>query len=344
MTALSELVGTNAPSGAGDPVASQIRSLDLPLDRGGMAWLGQLIEACAEQVRRNVERDRVERLETARAEMTQAEARREAHAPRTAAAEAAYVACPAGSWVLALIMTPFFVACVTLEFVLSWVTLPLLLGIDQLSPVGVLLGVGPTGALAVLKLVIARLFEEPYQAVRHQAGALRPRILAIALMTVFLLAVGVLNAYTIVLLADVREDVMLAARALADEPSSLEYTPVDSRTAIVAVSLAASIDGAIFFLVAWNEAVQWRRRRSRRAALDTAESHAAGLAADVAKATRDVAVYSELLAGVDDAAKAAADRRRAELYIVLHEETNRQVQARSGVDATNRRLRALAAS
>ena len=118
---------------------------------------------------------------------------------------------------------------------------------------------------------------------------------------------------------------------------------LDSQAAIVAVSVAASVSGALLFLVAWNEGHHWRLRRVAAKALARAQARAGELAVQLAEAEKEVAVSVEQLKQVEAIATAAADRRRAELALLLEQEAARQIQGRSSVEATTRRLRAVAA-
>jgi hypothetical protein len=318
-----------------------LRSQDYPLSDRGRAHAEAFIEADVAMVQHAVQRRKREERGQAQAAVTDVQAQRTAHAPRVTAAEALYAASPTGSWILAVLFTPFFLACLGMEFILSWVTLPLLFGVARTSALGIMLGLGPTSAVAVLKVVIARLVEEPYQQLRGAMATSRlHRVAIVTVMVLFAVALGVFNVYTLVVQADVREAVAKAERILRTSPD--DYVPIDSHDAVVAVSVAAAVDGAIFFLLAWNEAQLWRRRRTARAQLDRARARAQALEATVAQAEATLAV--RLQEDIDDVALVAGNRRRAELQIACEQEESRQRQGRSMQAAVDRQLHLVEAS
>jgi hypothetical protein len=334
---VTELVVTDGASSELRQVEDVLRAQEYPLSERARAHVDALIEAVVAMVQHAVQRRKREERAQAQATLTQAQAEQAAHASQVAAAEAQHAGSPSGSWVLAAILTPFFLACLGMEFILSWVTLPLLFGVARYSTLGVMLGIGPTSAVAVLKVVIARLVEEPYQQLRASLGASRMhRRGVITVMVLFAIAVGAFNVYTLVLQADVREAVAKAARTMRTGPSSASSTSVDSHDAVVAVSVAAAVDGAIFFLLAWNEGQLWRRRRTARHHLQRARSRARVLDGAVAQAEATLTV--RLQEDLDEAARVAGNRRRAELQIACDEEESRQRQARSMTGTVNRQL------
>jgi len=68
-----------------------------------------------------------------------------------------------GSWLKILTWTPCAAACFAAEFVLSWNGLCFVLNVEKWTVLGVLLGLAPPSGLAVQEVVIARLFEDPWQ-------------------------------------------------------------------------------------------------------------------------------------------------------------------------------------
>ncbi|MGE0705707.1 MAG: hypothetical protein AB7P22_17430, partial [Vicinamibacterales bacterium] len=114
------------------------------------------------------------------------------------------------------------------------------------------------------------------------------------------------------------------------------YVPIDSHDAVVAVSVVAAVDGANFFLLAWNEGQLWRRRRTARRQLDVARAHSQALEGAVAQAVATLAVRQQ--EDVDAAALVAGARRRAELQLACDQEESRQRQVRSPKEVVDREL------
>lgn len=173
---------------------------------------------------------------------------------------------PAPVWAKALISTFCALACFGAEFVLTWHALTFVLNVERYSVLGVLLGLAPPCALAVLELVIARLFESPWRSLRSAANLPRWRkALAVAAMVLLLAGLAWGNIHTVLLLAAAREEAAKAQHnALLDEGE--ETIAVDRAVinrAILAVSVCVTLDGALFLLLALDE---WRALRNRRQA------------------------------------------------------------------------------
>jgi hypothetical protein len=315
-----------------------IRTQDFPLNADGRAAMDELIDSGAVMMEHAVIRSKREGLERAKAVSKQAESQRAAQVPRVTEAEAAQARTPSGSLACALVMTPFALSCMAMEFVISWTALSWLFGIDRYSLLGIMVGVGPTAALAVLKIVVARLVEQPYQDLREgMLTSSRSRALAGIAMAVFLLGVAGLNVYTVLMQALVREEVMLIVREAIENDDVTTSKPAHSEAAVVATSLAVSINGAILFVIAWNEAFNWRRRRSARR---SAEAERAALKTMDAEAAMAEAVVNTLAQeDVASTARVAGDRRRAELRLLSLSEASKQAQRRTGVESVQRRLR-----
>jgi len=227
-----------------------------------------------------------------------------------------------------------------MEFVISWIALSQLFGVRPDSLLGVMLGVGPTAALAVLKVVIARLFEDGYQnLLRGLVQSPKSRFIVRTCMAAFLVVVAALNIYTIVVQAKVREEVSVAAAALLRNDDVTDFKPVESEAAVMATSLAVSINGAVLFVIMWNEFGCWSRRRAARKALAADRAAMQELNADLTRAEADVAAREK--EDIVAAAHVAAERRRQELRILLRREESQQAQSRSALETVTHGLRAL---
>jgi hypothetical protein len=314
-----------------------IREQNFPMTPETRAAMNDLIAAETPMVAHAVLRAKREGLERARTTCQQLQSQVAAHEPRVAETEAARSKALPGSLGCAILMTPFAAACLAMEFVISWSAFCWLFGVEPRSPLGVMLGVGPTAALAVLKVVFARLFEQPYQDLRN--GVLHSpasRVVAGATMVLILATVGLFNLYTVIVQARLREDVAIAVRNVLEDDDSVVYEPVDSEEAVVATSLAVSINGAILFVIAWNEAFNWRRRRSATRAAEAERATLRELQTAVASATAELSMLSQ--EDIERSAKEAGERWRAELLLMCHSESARQVQQRTPLQAVKRNL------
>ncbi len=319
-----------------------LRSLEYPLNGEARALARDLVESVAEMVAQAVTRFKQEGLEQARATLVRVRAERAAMLERATASEAAWARSVPGSLGCALLMAPFALSCLAMEFVISWTALSWLFGVSRDSLLGVMLGVGPTAALAVLKVIFARLFEQPYQALRDSSHrSPLARLITQTAMGVFLVAVASFNLYTTTVQAKVREKVLTVARVMLENNDVTTFEPVQSEAAVVATSLAVSLNGAILLVIAWNEAHNWRRCRSAKKAARADQDRVRDLETVVAKATADASARTH--EDVGSAAKVAGDRRRAELLLLLHGEESRQAQARTAVQSVTRRLRMVTA-
>src|SRR5262245_15648436 len=250
MKAVAEIVlaGETRP----DDDESFLKSLVYPLDSETRAAVNAWLQATSELLAQAVMRTKREALEAAQATWKHVQWRKAAHAPRVAEAEANFHRTAPGSFMCGLVMTPFVVSCMGMEFVISWIALSTLFGVDPATELGVMLGVGPTAALAVLKVVVARLFEDAYQdLLRGLVQSPKSRFIVRTCMVAFLIAVAALNVYTIVVQAKVREAVSKQAGELLKNDDVTDFAPVQSEAAVVATSLAVSINGAILFVIMW---------------------------------------------------------------------------------------------
>jgi hypothetical protein len=318
-------------------VEALIREQDFPLTADARAAMNDLIAAETPMVAHAVLRAKREGREHARTKWQHLRSQIAAQEPRVVDTEAALSRAVPGSLGCAMLFTPFAAACAAMEFVISWSAFCWLFGVEPHSPLGIMLGVGPTAALAVLKVVFARLFEQYYQDLRN--GLLRSwvsRSVAATAMILILAAVGLFNLYTVVMQARVREDVATAVRKALENDDSASYQPVDSGEAVVATSLAVSINGAILFVIAWNEAFNWRRRRSATHAAGAARAALQELQTKAADAEAELETLSQ--EDIERSAREAGERWRAELLLMCLGESSRQVQRRTAVQAVKRSL------
>jgi hypothetical protein len=166
-----------------------------------------------------------------------------------------------GRWSKATLFDLSAFACFIAEFAFTFVTLPFLLNVAPGSFLGVMLAAAPTTAMIVLDVVIARLFENPWQAIQEMKSTSRlRRVLFIGLMAGWLTVLAVANLYVVVLLADAREEASLIYQRLTDPEAEITnengYDRQIVKKAILAVSVLVTLDGALLLLLGLNETRQ----------------------------------------------------------------------------------------
>jgi len=158
-----------------------------------------------------------------------------------------------------------FILCVVVsfaaEFTLTFVSLPFILDIDRWSFLGIMVSLAPPTALIVLKIVIARLLEEPWQKIQSPDQPRVKRVIIVSLMTIFLTALAFLNLFTVMKLQAAREEAMKAKAAI--RKAEVEKVNVNQQVlnnAVLYVSLAVTLGGAVFFLFGFFEFQRAARR------------------------------------------------------------------------------------
>ena len=190
---------------------------------------------------------------------------------------------PDPGWVRTLICAFCALACFAAEFALTWQALTFVLNVPKYSALGILLGLAPPSALAVLEVVFLRTIERPWQRLRTASGlSTWRRVAAAATMLLFLVSLGWGNLYTVLLLAEAREEAANAQYNLTreDNEEPVEVNRDVIHRAILAVSVCVTLDGAVFLLLAFEEGDAFRdRRRSRRLSKTARAGHDAAVSA-----------------------------------------------------------------
>ena len=250
-----------------------------------------------------------------------------------------------GSWVKAVIWTICGTACFAAEFVLTWTALCFVLNVERFSILGVLLGLAPPSGLAVLEVVLARLFEEPWQRVRAAAASPRGLLVHIT-MGVLLMALAAGNGLTILHLAKAREEAGKATRALADThstaPVQIDQEAIDR--AVLSVSLLVSIDGALFLLLSLAEGARLRTRIRIDREVKRSRNEFLRVEGELASAQSATGRARESWKTVDEKARLCADRYRTQCIYRMAEKTAASQMSRPIEELVDRslRLRALA--
>jgi len=218
-------------------------------------------------------------------------------------------------------------ACFAAEFVLSWNALCFVLNVEKCTVLGVLLGLAPPSGLAVLEVVIARLFEDPWQELRASAQSTRRTAVRLS-MALLLLALAAGNGITIWHLAKAREvaaqleavlDRSLTPDETEKEMANIDRTAIDR--AVLWVSLLVSIDGAIFLLLSLGAGKEIHNRRIADRDLARARSEHARLETEAARTSAQADAVHESWKAITEKAEGDAERYRAFcLYLLAQRE------------------------
>jgi hypothetical protein len=180
-----------------------------------------------------------------------------------------------GSLFLVALLLPCLVACLVAEYSLTLNTLPYILDIRKDSFEAMMLSLITVAAVASLKIVLGLLIWDRWLTARSHTS-LWVRIAGWVLLVAFLLPVGAMATYTVYVIAPAREEVVKARRNL-ELPPDVRPEPVDwekINRAVLWVSVAAAVNGALFALVIFKElntgywrtlgllgCLRWRRRK-----------------------------------------------------------------------------------
>jgi len=153
--------------------------------------------------------------------------------------------------------------CASAEFALTWETLPFILNVAKRTFLGVMLGAAPAAGVAVLEVGIAAVLAACSRVMLQQMDSSRLR--KCAAWGLLALSIGLLiggNVYTVRILADAREEVAKVRRNLErqDGEAEAEVNQGVIKEAIVAVSVAVTIDGAIFLMLLMEDFKRLDRR------------------------------------------------------------------------------------
>lgn len=305
-----------------------IRAIGFPQGADVLVHLRHMVDGQSDEVAGACRRALYKELTEASATEAEAERRRRECRERHTSVESdlrRQTAQPEGSWAKAVICAISVGACFAAEFVLTWHALTFMLNVDKWSPLGVLLGLAPPCALAVLELVLSRLLEEPWRRLRAlpQPPAWRARVTQ-GLMAVFLVALAWGNIRTVLLLAQAREEAAKTQYALLhDNAASVEPDREVIRLAVVAVSVCVTVDGALFLLLCLVEsrAIVCRLRTRREATRLSARLEV--LESQAAQASAAVEIHRKNWQGGEETARLVAARFRSQCLFELEEALSR---------------------
>jgi hypothetical protein len=306
-----------------DSAASLIQSAQYPLTEDLHAALVKTLDVECGQLDQSVRNQEFARVLAS--ESTEELARNRVAEARKEVAEAEQAAKThgaRGSWVKVAIWTLCGTACFAAEFVLTWTALCFVLNVERFSVLGVLLGLAPPSGLAVLEVVLARLFEEPWQ--RMRAATASPRGLLVRItMGILLVVLAAGNGLTILHLAKAREEAGKATRALADThdntPAQIDQEAIDR--AVLSVSLLVTIDGALFLLLSLAEGARLRSRIRIDREVRRSRNEFLRLEGELAGAQSATGSARESWKTVDEKARLCAERYRTHCLYRMNEKT-----------------------
>jgi hypothetical protein len=308
--------------------ANLVSSLKFTLRPEARESMLAILDAECGQLRRAVTNREYSMMRTAEVDAELAAARLEAsRAALEQAKTAADAADRRGNWLKIVIWALCASACFAAEFVLSWNALCFVLNVEKWTVLGVLLGLAPPSGLAILEVVIARLFEDPWQELRASAASVRRTVARVA-MAVLLVTLAAGNGITIWHLAKAREVAVqlesvlnrnLTSDATEKELAKLDRTAIDQ--AVLWVSLLVSIDGAIFLLLSLGAGKEIHNRRIADRELAKARSEHARLETEAARTSSEADAVHESWKTIAEKAEGDAERYRAYcLYLLARQE------------------------
>lgn len=268
-----------------------IEAIDQPLTPVALDHIHEAIEVEGRQVSQAFRAKKHEELAQAEAAETESSTKVEENRERLNKAEAELQQTKRGSFYLAAIFILCTVVSFAAEFTLTFVSLPYILEINRWSFLGIMVSLAPPTALVVLKIVIARLLEEPWQEIQSPDQPRVKRAIVVSLMASFLIALAWLNLLTVMKLQAAREEAMIAKAAI--EKAEIANVVVNRQVinqAVLYVSLAVTLGGAVFFLFGFFEFQRAARRAGVKTRVDQSREQQEHLEEELSKAQAQVRI------------------------------------------------------
>jgi hypothetical protein len=224
-----------------------------------------------------------------------------------------------GCFAVGLVSLICFVACFTAEYVFNAAVLPWLVNVEAGTLLGIALSMAPATAPVILDRVIVTFFgiDDGWEMIK---GALSPanRIARHTVRLVFMVAIGVLNLYAIRLLAEARGIAMfLHMQETVTDITILQQSMLDM--ALLMVSIAVTVDGAMFYLFGLHEMRTSRQLAQAKQQLTELENREGSLGASRSVAKADLATARRHWEDIADLEKIVADAYVAEGMVLLEE-------------------------
>lgn len=238
------------------------------------------------------------------------------------------------SLLLAAILSACALIAVGSEFALTSATLPFILSIPRWSVLGVMVSLAPPAALAILKIVIARLFEDPWNRIQSPGASAASRAAITALMVAFLVAVAWLNLHTIMRLQSAREEALAAKSILerTEDAAGLSVNQPVINAAVLAVSVAVTVDGALFFLFGFYEFQRYGKRKKASAKVAALRSQQETLRGRRFEAAARVRVATHACEASESEAELIAARFKQERLFQLEQTLVRLLSSRTALE------------
>jgi hypothetical protein len=324
-----------------------IRSATWPLSQEAKQCFSATVEAEAHEYGLVTIRESVQSLVKAEADEAESKAEFDDASEHLADAENKLQQTKPASWIKAAIFDLSALTCFTAEFAFTFVTLPFLLNIAPTSFLGVMVAAAPTTAMIMLDVVIARLFEDPWQAVQEIASKSRLRkALLMGLMAGWLTALGAGNLYVVMLLADARQDASLIYQRLTDPETEITTEAGDDseivKKAILTVSVMVTLDGAMLLLLGLNETRRCRQFTKARTTMVSLRVKRQALLQRWLHSEAHVKVCEHNYENVQERAKLAKMQYRGHRHYQLEQTLNALMRARKASELVDDILRCTA--
>ncbi|MEK7752165.1 MAG: hypothetical protein AAB654_09640 [Acidobacteriota bacterium] len=285
-----------------------LQSLEPPVSPEVQAQMGQVLKVESARVGQAFHEREARELAGTRLAEERKRREMEGNVRRLAQAEEQLGGLAGGSLVGGAFAWLCFCVCVWADFVLNWNVLPWLLAVKPRTVLGVVLAAAPSTPPLILHAVLASLFNvaDPWQALKLSVLSPLGRKARHALSVLLLVAIAVLNVYSVWLLADTRE--IASVIRTGDATTTISQAEKQKiRDTILAVSISVTVDAALFYLLAFHEFWKFRgQRRGRKEVRDlrtrqeALEQEHARLRADLEgkqKAFEDIAAREQAVVG-----------------------------------------------
>lgn len=313
--------------------------MSLPLGDKVRESLVAFLGADSKHVGQAFREQRSEELARAESEEEQHQARAQATQKQLDEADERLRGMFAGSWPLGAVSLTCFFLCFAAEYVFNAAVVPWLVSVPSKSLLGIALSMAPATAPVILDRVIVALFDvhDSWQVLSSALLTPLNRIARDAARIAFFTAIGVLNLHAIWLLADARG----VASFLNNSDGTTAITTIQQdkiNTALLVVSIAVTIDGALFYLFglydihaarSLNKARQeLRQLRAAQHEFEEARSAAAAKLAGLRRAW----------VGIDDLQRSWEETYFAEGIVQLEEKSSAPGPVRTAREVTMERL------
>lgn len=333
------------------PIIKTLKALTTPMTQSQyqkmFAWIESESRALGQATKRHI----VHKHNEAKNELRRLSDTLKPVQERCEQAAAAVASAPDGSWYATIVFCSAAVILMAIEFALTLRSLPQLLGFRSDGFWAYTISASPAVMIIALEVVIARLVEDPWREVRGRISKshLRRWIMGF-IMCVQLLLVGALTGLSVYYIGLTREDAGTKRQELAsmaagvDDPASegdaaeIDAAKARLRAAIIILSLAVALDGALVLVVGTHEGGLLREKSRRKKAHKRALRHQADTEDRYSKAQTEVDDTGSQLEAVDEHAEIEEEKHRKWLEYELQASQARTMQHMSQADRMKTQL------